>query len=161
MRILIWHGYLLGGTGSNVYTRSLARAWSALGHEVFVVCQEPHPEEHDVGSAEVICPDIGPVLPVFVRDKYEGFDVKLLNETTWAERRRVVEANAIAMRELLPVDYTLTNHILLGAAVGVQFGEQFSVKVHGSELEYAIRDDPDLERWVLERFVGTALDAAG
>ena len=147
MRILIWHGYLLGGTGSNVYTRSLARAWSALGHEVFVVCQEPHPEEHDVGSAEVICPDIGPVLPVFVRDKYEGFDVKLLNETTWAERRRVVEANAIAMRELLPVDYTLTNHILLGAAVGVQFGEQFSVKVHGSELEYAIRDDPDLERW--------------
>ena len=25
MRILLWHGYLLGGTGSNVYTRALAR----------------------------------------------------------------------------------------------------------------------------------------
>jgi hypothetical protein len=31
MRILLWHGYLLGGTGSNVYTRALARAWTRLG----------------------------------------------------------------------------------------------------------------------------------
>ena len=44
MRILIWHGYLLDGTGSNVYTRALARAWSRAGHDVVVVCQEPHPE---------------------------------------------------------------------------------------------------------------------
>jgi hypothetical protein len=44
VRILIWHGYLLGGTGSNVYTRALAREWSRLGHEVIVVCQERHPE---------------------------------------------------------------------------------------------------------------------
>ena len=29
MRILLWHGYLLGGTGSNVYTRALARDHSA------------------------------------------------------------------------------------------------------------------------------------
>ena len=28
MRIVIWHGYLLGGTGSNVYTRQLAREWA-------------------------------------------------------------------------------------------------------------------------------------
>ena len=42
MKVLIWHGYLLGGTGSNVYTRSLARAWSRLGHEVVVFSQEPH-----------------------------------------------------------------------------------------------------------------------
>ena len=31
MRILLWHGYLLGGTGSNVYTRALAREWSRRG----------------------------------------------------------------------------------------------------------------------------------
>ncbi len=87
------------------------------------------------------------MLPVFVRDSYEGFEVKLLGETTWAERQRVVEANATAMRELLPVDYTLTNHLLLGAAVGVEFGEPFAVKVHGSELEYAIRGNAELHRW--------------
>ncbi len=147
MRILIWHGYLLGGTGSNVYTRSLARTWSGLGHDVVVVCQDPRPEEHDVGTARVIRADIGPVLPVFVRDNYEGFEVKLLGETTWAERQRVVQANATAMREFLPVDYTLTNHVLLGAAVGAEFGEPFAVKVHGSELEYAIRGNAELQRW--------------
>ena len=34
VRILLWHGYLLGGTGSNVYTRALAREWSHAGHDV-------------------------------------------------------------------------------------------------------------------------------
>ena len=31
MRIFIWHGYLLGGTGSNIYTRQLAREWGPRG----------------------------------------------------------------------------------------------------------------------------------
>ena len=44
MRILLWHGYLLGGTGSNVYTRALAREWSLAGHEVVLFSQERHPE---------------------------------------------------------------------------------------------------------------------
>ena len=44
MRILLWHGYLLGGTGSNVYTRALAREWSRTGHDVVVLCQERHHE---------------------------------------------------------------------------------------------------------------------
>jgi predicted alpha/beta-fold hydrolase len=43
MRILLWHGYLLGGTGSNVYTRALAREWSRAGHDVVVFSQERHP----------------------------------------------------------------------------------------------------------------------
>src|SRR5204862_475678 len=37
MRILFWHGYLLGGTGSNVYTRALAREWSRGGHDAVFV----------------------------------------------------------------------------------------------------------------------------
>ena len=43
MRILLWHGYLLGGTGSNVYTRQLAREWRRAGHDVTVLSQEPRP----------------------------------------------------------------------------------------------------------------------
>ena len=46
-----WHGYLLGGTGSNVYTQALAREWSRAGHDVTVVCQERHPELYDLGGA--------------------------------------------------------------------------------------------------------------
>ena len=56
MRILLWHGYLLAGTGSNVYTRALAREWSNAGHDVTVVCQERQPELYDVGSATVVRP---------------------------------------------------------------------------------------------------------
>src|SRR3990172_4867197 len=63
MRILLWHGYLLGGTGSNVYTRALAREWSLAGHEVVVVCQERHPERYDLGRAEGVRPDPGELLP--------------------------------------------------------------------------------------------------
>jgi len=45
MRILIFHGYLLGGTGSNVYNARLAAALVALGHEVHLLCQDRHPGE--------------------------------------------------------------------------------------------------------------------
>ncbi len=44
MRILIFHGYLLGGTGSNVYNARLASALVDLGHEVHLLCQDRHPE---------------------------------------------------------------------------------------------------------------------
>ncbi|HLB04551.1 MAG TPA: glycosyltransferase, partial [Gaiellaceae bacterium] len=77
MKILIWHGYLLAGTGSNVYTRSLARAWSRLGHDVTVFCQEPHPERYDLAGARVVRPDIAGPLPVFVLDRYEDAEPKL------------------------------------------------------------------------------------
>ena len=82
VRILLWHGYLLGGTGSNVYTRQLAREWSRAGHEVIVLCQEPHPERYDVGGATVVRPDVGGLLPVFVLDRYEGYQVELLQDLT-------------------------------------------------------------------------------
>jgi len=44
-RILIFHGYLLGGTGSNVYNARLASALVALGHEVHLLCQDRHAGE--------------------------------------------------------------------------------------------------------------------
>jgi hypothetical protein len=44
MRILIFHGYLLEGTGSNVYNSRLAAALVGLGHDVHLLCQDRHPE---------------------------------------------------------------------------------------------------------------------
>lgn len=44
MHILIFHGYLLDGTGSNVYNSRLAAALLRLGHEVHLFCQDRHPE---------------------------------------------------------------------------------------------------------------------
>ena len=69
---------MLGGTGSNVYTRALAREWSLAGHDVTVVCQERHPERYDLGGARVVVPELpGGLLPTFVLDRYEGLEVRL------------------------------------------------------------------------------------
>src|SRR3954465_4024473 len=43
MRILIFHGYLLGGTGSNVYNAALAEALGRAGHEVHLLSQDRDP----------------------------------------------------------------------------------------------------------------------
>src|SRR4051794_11766726 len=150
-RILIWHGYLLGGTGSNVYTRALARAWSRAGHEVVVVCQERAPEQYDLGGARVVNPELpGGLLPVFVLDRYTGLEPKLLQEFARAQLDAYVEANAAALRALLPADLVFANHVLLGAPVGAATGVPFRVKAHGSELEYSMRGRPALERWGAE-----------
>jgi glycosyltransferase involved in cell wall biosynthesis len=145
VRILLWHGYLLGGTGSNVYTRALAREWSRLGHDVVVVCQERHPDSYDIGSARVVVPELPDrLLPVFVLDHYEGLEARLLQDFTPAQRDAYVEANAAALRELLPADLVFVNHVLMGAAVGQAAGAPFVVKAHGSELEYSMRGNDEL-----------------
>jgi glycosyltransferase involved in cell wall biosynthesis len=151
MRILLWHGYLLGGSGSNVYTRSIAREWSREGHEVVLFCQEPHVGPYDLGGAEVVRPRLPyKLLPVFVLDEYEGLDAKLLTEFTPAQRKAYVEANAEALRRHLPAGLVFCNHVLMGAPVGAAAGVRFAVKAHGSELEYAMRPSPELSRWAGE-----------
>ena len=147
MRILLWHGYLLGGTGSNVYTRALAREWSRAGHDVVVLSQEPHPEQYDLGGAQHVRPEIGGILPVFVLDRYEGVEARLLPELTREERERYVELNARAVRAELPADLVFANHVLLGGPVGAASGARYAVKAHGSELEYALRGSRELQAW--------------
>jgi glycosyltransferase involved in cell wall biosynthesis len=162
VRVLLWHGYLLGGTGSNVYTRALAREWSLAGHEVTVVCQERHPESYDLGGARVVVPELPDrLLPVFVLDRYEGLDARLLVDFTAAERDAYVEANAAALRELAPADLVFANHVLLGAPVGAASGIRFRVKAHGSELEYAMRGRPELARWGAETLAQAEVVYAG
>jgi glycosyltransferase involved in cell wall biosynthesis len=150
MKILIWHGYLLGGTGSNVYTRSLARAWSRLGHEVVVFSQEPHPDAYDLAGATTVRPEIDGPLPVFVLDRYEDLEARYLQDLSPVERERFVEQNAAAVRAHLPADYLLTNHVLLGAPVGAAVGMPFTVKAHGSELEFSMRGNDELIAWAGE-----------
>lgn len=142
MRILLWHGYLLGGTGSNVYTRMLAREWRSAGHDVTVFCQDANAD---------VRPDVGGLLPVFVKDRYDGYDVKLVQECTHAELDAWVEANARALRAHLPADLVFCNHVLLGGPVGVATTSgtvvPFAVKAHGSELEDSMRGNVNLARW--------------
>jgi glycosyltransferase involved in cell wall biosynthesis len=102
-------------------------------------------------------------LPVFVLDHYEGHEVRLLQDCSRPELDAWVEANASTVRECLPADFVLCNHVLLGGAVGQASGERYAVKAHGSELEYSMRGRPELEAWGREvlasataTFVGSA-----
>jgi glycosyltransferase involved in cell wall biosynthesis len=162
VRVLLWHGYLLGGTGSNVYTRALAREWSLAGHDVTVVCQERHPERYDLGGARVVVPELpGHLLPVFVLDRYEELEARLLVDLSPDEREAYVRANAEVLRELAPADLVFANHVLLGGPVGAASGLRFRVKAHGSELEYAMRGRSDLSRWGAETLAGAEVVYAG
>jgi len=161
MKILIWHGYLLGGTGSNVYTRSLARAWSTQGHEVVVLSQERHTERYDLGGARAVRPDIGAHLPVFVLDDYESVRPRLLQDMDRADLDEYVARNAAAVREHLPADFLVVNHVLLGAPVGAAAGVPFAVKAHGSELEFSMRGRPGLGAWARETLSSARAVIAG
>jgi glycosyltransferase involved in cell wall biosynthesis len=155
VRILIWHGYLLGGTGSNVYTRALASEWSRAGHEVVVVCQDLHAERYDLGGARVVVPELPEgLLPVFVLDEYEGLDARLLPDFTAEQRDAYVDANSVALRALLPADVVFANHVLMGAPVARASGARYAVKAHGSELEYSMRGNAELTRLGAEALAG-------
>ena len=161
MKILIWHGYLLSGTGSNVYTRSLARAWSRQGHEVVVLSQERHPERFDLGGSLAVRPEIGPHLPVFVLDDYEAVRPQLLQDLTRPQLDNYVARNAAAIADHLPGDFLLTNHVLMGGPVGAAAGLPFAVKAHGSELEFSMRGRPGLGAWANETLSGAQAVIAG
>jgi glycosyltransferase involved in cell wall biosynthesis len=148
VKILLWHGYLLSGTGSNIYTQAVAREWARAGHDVTVVCQEPHPERFDLAGATVVRPELPDgLLPVFVVDRYQGLEPRLLQDMTPEQRISYVDANAAAIRELLPADAVFANHVLLGAPVAAAAGAPFAVKAHGSELEYSMRGNAELCTW--------------
>jgi len=145
VRILIFHGYLLGGTGSNVYNARLAAALVSQGHEVHLLCQDRHPErqafvaafgdweegalrvhavrEHGderCGACTVYRPDIGGLLPVYVADRYEGVQARTFAECSDEEIARYIDANVRAVAELVErvaPDVALANHLVMGPAI--------------------------------------------
>jgi len=153
MRILIFHGYLLRGTGSNIYNASLVRAFARLGHQVELVCQERRADELDLPDAvTVTVPDIGGVLPVYVADRYEGYDAIPYADLDDAGVERYIEANVRAVSEVAErtkPDVALANHLVMGPVILARaLGDRtpYAVKVHGSALEYTVR--PNRERFL-------------
>src|SRR5690242_2544603 len=167
MRILVFHGYLLRGTGSNVYNARLAAALARRGATVDLLSQERRPRELDFVDAvgtwvdgeprvEVIRepvrvtawrPDIGDLLPVYVADRYEGVEAKTFLDCTDDEIAAYVEANVAAVRAVAArarPDVALANHLVMGPLVLARgLGDvRYAVKVHGSALEYTVKRDP-------------------
>jgi glycosyltransferase involved in cell wall biosynthesis len=169
MRVLIFHGYLLQGTGSNVYNANLAAALVRLGHEVHLLCQDRAPErlpfveavgDWDGGSltvrrlreparCTVYRPALAGLLPVYVADRYAGIEARPYADCGEAEIEAYVEANVRAVRDVVArarPDVALANHLVMGPLVLARaLGEQtpYAVKIHGSALEYTVAPHPE------------------
>jgi glycosyltransferase involved in cell wall biosynthesis len=169
MRILLWHGWLLDGSGSNVATARVAERYRAAGHDVVLMCQERHPERYPwidafgsvdadgpseltelptdraEGRCVLLRPAIGSMIPVFVLDRYEGFEevrrfVDLSDEELGSYLRANVEALGAAAR-WHGTEIAFTGHAIPGAAIGGRAlgAGRYVAKIHGSDLEYAVR----------------------
>jgi glycosyltransferase involved in cell wall biosynthesis len=144
MRVLLFHGYMLRGTGSNIYNANLSRALARLGHEVHLLCQD---RETRIEGVQIHNPEIGGLLPVYVKDPYEGFEVKSFPELTDAELDHYLDANVTAVREVADaaggIDAALANHLVMGPAILARANvSPFAAKIHGSALEYTVKPHP-------------------
>src|SRR5581483_10849103 len=64
--------------------------------------------------------------------------------------------NAGALGAYLPADLVFANHVLMGGAVAAATGARYSVKAHGSELEYSMRGNAELEASGARALAGAA-----
>jgi glycosyltransferase involved in cell wall biosynthesis len=169
MRLIMTHGYMLSGTGSNVYVQNLCRGLVREGHDVHLLCQEPKPLAYDFvnecstveadaierqgeqetsypGRCAVYRPEIGGLLPVYVYDDYPGWRVKTFLDLTDEEFENYVRRNAEAIRAVLEAsgaEAVVTNHSVPGPLISRRALEGTGVPyvsiVHGSCLHYAAR----------------------
>jgi len=174
MHLILLHGYLLQGTGSNIYVANIAKAWKGQGHAVTVVCQEPkakslsfvdqyigpgekipsHPPNS--GNIRVVVPDIKGLLPVYVFDRYEGYLVKTIPEMTDKECETHIEMTGTVLRKVAEqgAALVLANHALFGPVIArralADTDVPYAVKIHGSAVEYTLVPHPELMHYTVE-----------
>ncbi len=153
--ICILHGYLLEGSGSNLWTRCVVESLCAEGHTIHLVCQEPHPERfdciatafryHESGSVEALfsrevpypgkCimhkPQLGATLPVYVWDKYDEFaNVVPMIKLSDAEIEEYIERNAVVVQRVVEecgVTAMHANHAVLMSVVAQRVSQRTGV----------------------------------
>ncbi len=143
--IAILHGYLLDGSGSNLWTQSIVRTLCQAGETVHLMCQEPHPEKFDYvaqairydgsgkprltlqrqvpypGRCVLHKPTLGGVLPVYVWDKYEEYTkVVPMIELDDATIEDYLRRNVQVLEQLVsqhPITAVHVNHAVLMSVV--------------------------------------------
>jgi glycosyltransferase involved in cell wall biosynthesis len=169
MKLLMTHGYMLSGTGSNVYVQNLCRALVRGGHEVHLLCQEEHALDYEfvdehasvnggdiekLGGQEtpyaarcvVYNPRIDGLLPVYVYDDYPGWRVKTFLDLTDEELENYLNRNVEAVESVLRAsgaEAVVTNHSVPGPLIARKAlhgtGVPYASIVHGSCLQYVSR----------------------
>ena len=178
------HGYMLSGTGSNVYVQNLCHALVREGHEIYLLCQEREPMAYDFvaghyvvdserieqrgaqetpypGHCAVYNPEIGDLLPVYVYDDYPGWRVKTFLDLTDQELENYLGRNVEAVRAVLGAsgaEAAITNHSVPGPLISRRALEGAGVPyvsiVHGSCLQYVARKSEKYMRITREGLEG-------
>ncbi len=150
--IAILHGYLLEGSGSNLWTRSIIQSMCSNGETVHLICQESHPELYDFicegiiyysnGKRETILkrdpvypgkcimhkPKLGNTLPVYVSDKYEEFsDPQPMIDLDDTEIEKYLQINIKVLTQIVDenqVKVIHANHAVLMSVVAQQVAKK-------------------------------------
>jgi len=141
MIIAVVHGYLLRGTGSNLYVSNLCRTFCRQGHQVLLFSQEEETEAFDfISSSETFAednlstiinfkritsypgtckhyrPNLAGMLPVYVYDHYPGFEVKEFTTLDEKELDNYIERNSIALENIFKhsgPDLVISQHTIM------------------------------------------------
>jgi glycosyltransferase involved in cell wall biosynthesis len=153
--ICILHGYLLEGSGSNLWTRLIIQSLCRQGEIVHLFCQENHPELYDfigevyyyqadgsieaglqrqtpyAGQCIMHKPYIGHILPVYVWDRYEEFsDVQPMIRLSDEQIEYYLENNVRVLKKIIK-EYGVTvlhaNHAVLMSVVARRVADELSV----------------------------------
>ena len=150
--IIILHGYLLEGSGSNLWTRSIIQSLCKSGETIHLVCQENHPELYDFINQVIIyhsngdkeirldrksvypgkCimhkPILGKTLPVYVYDKYEEFsDVRPMIELDDEGIEKYLQTNIKVVNQIVDentVQVIHANHAVLMSVVAQRVAKE-------------------------------------
>ena len=172
MKIGLFHGYNLTGSGSNEFTRYLARTFLDQGHGVHIICREYHPEKIDYigqlwqwkrdGSCEISSVNeqyaetctlhqipTGDVYPVYITDKQRSGSVKEFIDLTDLELDYFKALNYKVLTNIfsrIEIDILHANHLVMQPSLAAepckQYNIPFVIYPHGSAIEYTIKKDP-------------------
>lgn len=169
MNILYWHGYLLNGSGSNIFALNVVKDFSKK-HKVYLFSQERDNlqdfhehwrytedlqiekdlllEDGSEGNLINVNPYIGSLLPVFVKDAYEHFQVKTFPELTEEELTSYIEYNVRALSDFIEkhhIDLIFCNHLAISPYILKEATRRnkipYIVVGHGSSLNYTVAVD--------------------
>ncbi len=183
MRIGLFHGFELTGSGSNEYTRYLAKALKAEGHDVHVICRESRPEEigfishayswgvdgtptllFEKESVEGTCtlhqmPN-AQVRPVYLTDKQREGNVKSFVNLSEEERKAYHELSVAVLKNILTehrLDILHANHLVYQPIIANEAckatGTPFVIYPHGSSVEYTVKEDDRYHRLAIDPLV--------
>ncbi|MFQ6125862.1 MAG: glycosyltransferase family 4 protein [Candidatus Heimdallarchaeota archaeon] len=178
MKIAMFHGYLLHGTGSNIYVQHVTNELIKLGHEVHLFCQECHPERYPFIKRAIRVEDCHPseyyyregetgailinpmleLLPVYVMDKYPDIrQVKLFIKLSQKELGDYTNHNLSAYTmffERFNYDIVHSNHLIMmpyfAGLLQQKYQIPYIITPHGSSLVYTIQKDPRYEYFAIE-----------